>query len=184
MEQALLEENWTLLYHFLSKSLEVSQEQLRGRVQKHPPAHTIAEWLPFAKDFDGIMCKNLFLKDKKKGSLFLVVAVHDTEIDMKKLTKYLKFKSGNLRFAADEILYQSLRVPQGSVTPLGLIFDDQKKVNVIIDARMVPEDNSEQKLLFHPLSNEYTMFITSSELEKFLKATGHNVTRMDFNKLE
>jgi hypothetical protein len=70
------------------------------------------------------MCKNLFLRDKKKGnpkysrylftgSLWLVVARSDTELDMKKLTKELKFKSGNLRFAHDDVLLETLGVKQG-----------------------------------------------------------------------
>jgi len=78
----------------------------------------------------------------------------------------LKMKSGNLRFAHDDILLQTLGVKQGSVTPLGLFNDrKEKKVNLILDIRMMEMEN--QKLLFHPLSNEFTTLFTHTFLEAF-----------------
>jgi hypothetical protein len=50
------------------------------------------------------MCKNLFLRDKKKGKLWLVVAVHNAQIDMKALTKGFGVASGCLRFGPDDVL--------------------------------------------------------------------------------
>jgi len=47
---------------------------------------------------DTMFAKNLFLQDKKKkDKMYLVVAAHDTAIDMKALTKHFKVGSGNLR---------------------------------------------------------------------------------------
>lgn len=67
------------------------------------------------------------------------------------------------------------------MTPLGLIYDTEKKVNVIIDERMIEKE--EQKLLFHPLSNEFTLFLSAKELKEFLNSCGQKVTYMNFNKL-
>jgi len=45
-----------------------------------------------------VFAKNLFLANKKKkDQIYLVVAAHDTQIDMKALTTHLKAGSGNLR---------------------------------------------------------------------------------------
>jgi len=125
------------------------------------------------------MCKNLFLKDKKKNSLWLVVAHKDTNVDMKKLTKNLGFQSGTLRFAAEEILQKTLGVSQGSVTPLALLNDREKHiVHVIIDELLLKDDN--QELLFHPLSNDYTTELTAGELKLLLKNFGHPFTVTNF----
>lgn len=70
------------------------------------------------------------------------------------------------------------------MTPLGLFNDkDTHKIRgVLIDARMV-EDPS-YKLLFHPLSNDFTTEITAAELETFLKACGHSVQFFDFANMK
>ena len=45
-----------------------------------------------------MFAKNLFLHNKKKKeNLFLVIAAHNTIVNMKELEKHLKTGSGNLR---------------------------------------------------------------------------------------
>lgn len=52
-----------------------------------------------------MFAKNLFLQNKKKNDeAYLVVAAHDTNIDMKGLTKHLKAGSGNLRAGDQEFM--------------------------------------------------------------------------------
>jgi hypothetical protein len=50
---------------------------------------------------------------------------------------------------------------------------------VVIDRRMM-NNGDDLKLLFHPMSNDYTTEISAKELDTFLKATGHKVQLMDF----
>lgn len=51
-----------------------------------------------------MLCKNLFLKDKKKGNIWLLVAKADAVVDMKILAKEFGVGSGCLRFAPDDVL--------------------------------------------------------------------------------
>ena len=69
---------------------------------KHEAVPTIEAGLKVVKFSgafeDAMFAKNLFLHDKKKKNrLWLVVAAHDTAVDMKQLTKSLGVGSGNLR---------------------------------------------------------------------------------------
>ena len=69
---------------------------------EHISVATIKEGLEHVKFtgafVDTMFCKNLFFHDKKKkNKLWLVVAAHDTAIDMKQLSKSLGVGSGNLR---------------------------------------------------------------------------------------
>ena len=65
-----------------------------------------------------------------------------------------------------------LGVTPGSVTPLGLIFDTEKKINVVID-----EDAwNIGTFLFHPLVNTATLGMKREDFERFLKHTGHGFT--------
>lgn len=54
------------------------------------------------------MCKNLFLRDKKKGAIWLVVAKAEAVVEMKSMTKDFGVSSGCLRFAPDDILEELL----------------------------------------------------------------------------
>mmetsp|Transcript_25786 Transcript_25786/g.36258 ORF Transcript_25786/g.36258 Transcript_25786/m.36258 type:complete len:186 (+) Transcript_25786:160-717(+) len=176
----------TSALNYIQKVLELTNENLSSRVKNHPAAHTIEEWRPFASSFENCrMCKNLFLAPKKKDKLFLVVALEDTNIDMKKLTKYLGYSSGTLRFSTEETLFQTLGVKQGAVTPIGLMNDKQATVTVLIDHLMAQTEKNDppQAMLFHPLSNEWTVKLTFSELEKFAKSTNHELTLLDFSSI-
>ncbi len=57
-----------ILQH-LKDILHISEEEIQKRTKTHPAAFTIEQWKPHTIDLypSGIMCKNLFLKDKKKG---------------------------------------------------------------------------------------------------------------------
>eukprot|EP01117_Protostelium_nocturnum_P001930 TRINITY_DN1257_c0_g1_i3.p1 TRINITY_DN1257_c0_g1~~TRINITY_DN1257_c0_g1_i3.p1 ORF type:complete len:184 (-),score=65.40 TRINITY_DN1257_c0_g1_i3:873-1424(-) len=174
------------LFRYLEETVGGSAQDWEvNKTHSHPPAFTVDEWRSHADKLfpDAKMCKNLFMKEKKKNSIWLVVALEDTPVDLKKLTKYLGFSSGSLRFAPEDVLESTLKVKQGSVTPLGLVNDrTEKKVNVMIDSKMV--EDPEKNLLFHPLSNDFSTVMKGSELEKFLKATGHSVEYKDFSTLE
>lgn len=120
---------------------------------KHEHVFTIAEMLEKVK-FEGdyakaIFAKNLFLHNKKKKELvYLVVAAHDTQIDMKGLTTHLKAGSGNLRAGDEDIMEELLGVKKGSVNLFSILNDTAKKVILIVDKRL--HDDAEL-IAFHPM---------------------------------
>lgn len=76
----------------------------------HEAVGTIPEMLEKVKfeapNDKAVFAKNLFLANKKKkDQIYLVVAAHDTQIDMKGLTNHVKAGSGNLR-AGDEAVME------------------------------------------------------------------------------
>ena len=54
----------------------------------HPPVFTVAEAVALRGELPGGHCKSLFLKDKKAG-LWLVVALEERRIDLKRLADAL-----------------------------------------------------------------------------------------------
>eukprot|EP01127_Copromyxa_protea_P001196 TRINITY_DN1120_c1_g1_i2.p1 TRINITY_DN1120_c1_g1~~TRINITY_DN1120_c1_g1_i2.p1 ORF type:complete len:132 (+),score=30.69 TRINITY_DN1120_c1_g1_i2:272-667(+) len=125
-----------------------------------------------------MMCKNLFLKDKKKGGIWLVVAKWSAVIDMKALTKEFGVGSGCLRFGPDDVLEAMLGVKKGSVTPLGLYKSSSAPVTVVLDSEMLSTDDT--KLLFHPMRNDHTMVWSAGDFKKFLQISGHSFQLKDF----
>lgn len=141
---------------------------------EHEPLHTVEESQALRGEIPGGHSKNLFLKCKK-GKLWLVTALEDTQIDLKRLAKELK--AGRFSFGKAELLYEILGVHPGSVTPFSLINDLEKQVNVILDADMMKLD----LLNFHPLENTATTAISSSDLAKFIETIGHKPLIYDFS---
>jgi len=141
---------------------------------EHPPAFTVEDAKALRGQIPGGHTKNLFLKDKK-GRLFLVVALEDTAVNLK--TLHRKIGAARLSFGRPELLEEVLGVKPGSVTPFALINDKEKRVTVILDARMMATD----PLNFHPLENTATTTISNADFRRFLEATGHENQIVDLS---
>lgn len=133
---------------------------------EHPPLFTVEQSKDLRGDIPGAHTKNLFLKCKK-GSLWLVVAVESTPIDLKTLDKRLG--SGRLSFGSADLMREILGVEPGSVTPFAVINDTEARVSVVLDAALMTYD----RLNFHPLVNTATTGISKDGLLAFLKDCSH-----------
>jgi len=85
----------------------------------HPEVKTVEEWRPhITSHFAGksgtpIATKSIFLKDKK-DQFYLLVALADSALDLKLVTKTLSLPSGSLRFGPAESLKELLGAEQGA----------------------------------------------------------------------
>ena len=91
------------------------------RTVEHPAVFTVEEAKALRGDLPGHHVKNLFLRNKKE-EMWLVVALEDRAIDLKRLGEVLG--AGRLSFGSAERLKRHLGVEPGSVTPLALINDE------------------------------------------------------------
>ncbi|KAF5843756.1 hypothetical protein DUNSADRAFT_8272 [Dunaliella salina] len=67
----------------------------------------------------GTVVKNIFAKDKKHR-LYIMSALPTTKVDLNTMSARIGTGKGGLRFAPEELLGESLKVPPGSVTPLAI----------------------------------------------------------------
>ncbi len=132
------------------------------------PAHsTVEKGRALRGDMAGTFTKNLLLKDKK-GRLLLIVAEETRSIDLRTLHTKLE-ASGRLGFASTEAVRSTLGVEPGALTPLALAYDTARAITVILDAKIMHD----QQLNFHPLINTESVGLTPHELISFIAATGH-----------
>jgi Ala-tRNA(Pro) deacylase len=141
----------------------------------HPPLFTVADSKALRGELPGGHCKSLFLKDKA-GDLFLVVALEDRKIDLKRLARTIA--RGNLSFGSPELLEEMLGVTPGAVTPFGLANDGGGKVRAVLDKAMLARD----PLNYHPLTNDPTTAISPAGLLRFLEDCGHAPRIFDFDR--
>ncbi len=133
----------------------------------HPPLFTVEDSQFLRGDIPGGHTKNLFVKDKK-GRYFLLVLGEETEVDLKRVHEKIGGQ-GRVSFGSAELLEEVWGVKPGAVTPFGAINDGAGRVAVVLDAAMM----AHARLNFHPLVNTRTTGLSSADLAKFLRATGH-----------
>jgi len=165
--------------------MSATPEQLLARLDvlgietathRHPPLFTVEESKRLRGALPGAHCKSLFLKDKK-GSLWLLVALEDRQVDIKSLKPRLGARS-SLSFGKPELLLEVLGVTPGSVTPFGLINDTALRVTVVLDKAMLGHD----PLNYHPLTNEATTAIAAGDLLRFIEDCGHRMVVLDLDE--
>jgi Ala-tRNA(Pro) deacylase len=133
---------------------------------EHEAVFTVAESERLERDLPGGHTKNLFLKDAK-DRLFLVVAQSHTAVDLKSLHKCIG--CARLSFGRPDLLMEVLGVTAGSVTALALINDDQNRVSVVVDSRLM----GYERINCHPLANTATTSLARDDLFRFMRACGH-----------
>jgi Ala-tRNA(Pro) deacylase len=134
----------------------------------HPPLYTVADSQSLRGQIDGGHTKNLFVKDKK-DNYFLLTVDEEAVVDLKTIHHVIGAAS-KVSFGKPEALIELLGVVPGAVTAFGPINDTGSKVRVFLDAGLM----SHAIVNCHPLINTATTSIASSDLVKFLKATGHD----------
>lgn len=122
--------------------------------------------LPY-KDRDA---KNLFVRDDKKRNYYLISVKGDKRVDLKEFKN--KYNTRSLSFASDSDLMDILGLTPGSVTPLGLLNDKDKKVIFYIDESFFDED----KIIgVHPNDNSATIWLKVDDLVDIISEHGNVV---------
>jgi Ala-tRNA(Pro) deacylase len=140
---------------------------------EHPAVMTVEESERLVPKLPGAKTKNLFLRDRKGLRHFLVTVPHDVPVDLEALGGTLG--AGRLGFASAERLQKHLGLTPGAVSLFGLVNDEARAVEFVID-RSLWEAAAVQA---HPLVNTATMVVAHADLERFLAATGHAPTVID-----
>ncbi len=141
--------------------------RIAHKTYTHPPVFTVEEAKALRGTLPGGHCKSLFLKDKKAG-LWLVVALEECRVDLKRLADALP--APRFSFGSAELLYEVLGVRPGSVTPFAAVNDTESRVAVVLQQAMLDHD----PLNYHPLENDRTTAVAPGDLVRFLEACGHS----------
>lgn len=147
------------LYELLEK-LGIEYEYI-----EHPEAPTIEIAKQYWAGHDAKHCKNLFFRNHKGNRHYLVVLDCDCSMDIHSIEKRLH--QGKLSFASEQRLSKHLGVKPGSVTPFGLINDEEHHVTLFIDRKLQDAD----KLSFHPCVNTASLIVSRQDFIKFVEHT-------------
>uniref|UniRef100_A0A161XRC4 YbaK/aminoacyl-tRNA synthetase-associated domain-containing protein n=1 Tax=Daucus carota subsp. sativus TaxID=79200 RepID=A0A161XRC4_DAUCS len=153
---------------------ELLELQIDFSQYDHPVVLTVEAQAKYVGHLKGALSKNLFLKDKKHR-YYIVSALSDTKVDLKVLSQRLGLGKGGLRMAPEEALGEILKVPVGCVTPFAVVHESARCVSLLLDQRL----KSQECCFFHPLSNDMSISLNVSGLDKFLESIGRDPAYVD-----
>lgn len=149
------------LYDILEK-LGISYEYY-----EHPPAPTIEEAKKYWVDLDATHCKNIFFRNHKGNKHYLVILEHTQALAIHDLEKRLK--QGKLSFASPKRMLRYLGITPGSVSPFGLINDQDKHTHLFLDENL----KKSASISFHPNINTASLVLSFEDFQRFLDWTGN-----------
>lgn len=165
-----LNEKEKIVYSVLEK-LSINYEHYN-----HAPVATMDEINSLVDYIEDVHCKNLFLRNAKGNKHYLLLVEGSKNPDLKGLAK--KIGSTRLSFGSKERLHKHLGLDPGAVSPLGLINDSTKNVEVLIDTDLIKSD----KIAFHPNVNTASVVMSYWDFKKFLEWCGNKVQLVALNE--
>ncbi len=115
------------------------------------------------------ICKNLFLCNRQKTQFYLLLMPGRKVFHTKDLTGQLG--CSRLSFADGDKMQAYLGAAPGSASVLGLLFDTEKKVRLVIDRDVMQQE----AFACHPCANTSSLRFSMHDLrETILPALGHD----------
>ncbi len=111
--------------------------------------------------------KNLFLRDDKKRNYYLLVVEPTKSVNLKELQVLIH--SRRLSFANENDLYDYLGLIKGSVTPLGILNNVDKNIELIFDTDI------NGIVGVHPLVNDASVFLEVEDLKSLIRKYDYKI---------
>ena len=137
-------------------------------VVEHPPVLTTKQADSYIEGLEGVRTKSMFLTNKKKTQYYLLIMDDQKLLDMDDFKEQVG--ANRIRMASAASLAEKMQLPPGTVSPFGLLNNEEKDIRVYFDKDIV----SEEIMTFHPNTNEKTIFIKTQDLFRFLESISFN----------
>ncbi len=135
----------------------------------HNAVFTIDEMIDAELPYPDVIAKNLFVRDDKKRSFYLITVLEDKRVDLKEFRK--RFGTRPLTFASEEMLMDKMQLIRGAVTPFGLLNNEDCDIVFYIDRDFVKKG----KIGIHPNLNDATLFLDAEDVIMLVREHGNEV---------
>lgn len=149
---------------------KLEELEIEYKLVEHHAAFTMEDIAVANLSSYGHIAKNLVFRDVKGTRNMLVVLHGDKRADLRLIRD--EIQSTKLSFASDERLKRFLNVSKGSVSPLGVIYDTEKELEIYFDADL----KNEEIVGCHPNDNTATVFLKFQDLKRYVEDSGHRIT--------
>lgn len=145
----------------------LSEQNIDYEVTEHKAVFNMEELNSIELPYPEWDAKNLFIRDDKKQDYYLITVKGDKRVDIKEFRRKHGLRA--LSFASAEDLLTIMGLTPGSVTPLGLLNDEEQKVHFYLD-----EEFNGNKIGIHPNDNTATIWMNADDLMELLKKHGND----------
>ncbi|MCI8793768.1 MAG: prolyl-tRNA synthetase associated domain-containing protein [Bacilli bacterium] len=121
-----------------------------------------------------VIAKNLFIRDDKKRNYYLITLKGNKKINLKEFRKSQNTRA--LSFASEEELQEIMSLTAGSVSPFGLLNDENLLVHFYID-----KDYDDSVIGIHPNDNTETIILKVKDLIEIIATHGNEVKILEIN---
>ncbi len=147
----------------------LSNRGIEYELVEHSMVFTIGEMIDAELPHPELIAKNLFVRDDKKRAFYLITVLEDRRVDLKEFRKL--YETRPLSFASEEQLMDKLALTRGSVTPFGLLNNDEKDVKFYIDKAFIDAG----LMGIHPNMNDATVFVKTDDVIALVREHGNEV---------
>lgn len=148
----------------------LSNRGIEYELVEHSMVFTIDEMIDAELPHPELIAKNLFVRDDKKRAFYLITVLEDRRVDLKEFRKL--YETRPLSFASEEQLMDKLALTRGSVTPFGLLNNEEKDVKFFIDKAFIDAG----LMGIHPNLNDATVFVKTEDVIALIREHGNEVT--------
>ena len=147
-------------YHFLSA------HQIPYEITEHKAVFNMEELSDIELPYPEWDAKNLFVRDDKKRNYYLITVKGNKRVDLKEFRRQHSLRA--LSFASPEDLSVIMGLTPGSVTPLGILNDSERRVHFYLDAEFAGN-----KIGVHPNDNTATVWMQAEDLLRLIQEHGN-----------
>lgn len=140
----------------------LNEMSIAYRLLEHAPVGGILDCLPIAEQLHALMPKNLFLAPRSEKAFYLAIVPPDSVFRTADVSRQLG--SARLSFASEEKLDALLHTKPGAISPMGLLFDADRRVQFAMDRALA----SAPILAFHPCVSTASIAISQTDFRRFL----------------
>ena len=139
-------------------------------VTEHEAVYNMAEAAAISLPYPEAEAKNLFVRDDKKRNYYLITVKGDKRVDLKEFRQ--KHQTRSLSFASAEDLMAIMGLIPGAVTPLGVLNDEERKVQLFLDRAFL---DAPGLIGVHPNDNTATIWLKTKDMLRAIREHGTDV---------
>lgn len=152
----------------------LKENNIWHEITEHSAVYNMEELEAVALPYPDADAKNLFVRDDKRRSYYLITVKGDKRVDLKEFRRTWGTKP--LTFVKPEELAEILGLIPGAVSPFGLLNDSERKVVFYIDAAFL---RGTGLIGIHPNDNTATVWLKAEDLVRIIGEHGNEVHEVE-----
>lgn len=152
----------------------LKEKNIWHEITEHKAVYNMADLAEVEIPYPEADAKNIFVRDDKKKNYYLITIKGDKKVDLKEFRK--AYQTRPLSFVSENDMLKIIGLQPGSVTPLGILNDEERKVKVYIDRYFFENQGI---IGVHPNDNTATLWLKVEDLVEIIKEHGNEVEIAD-----